>query len=155
MRRKLLKLMVGYIFYSICFLCEIKALCFYPILWCEVRYEKVLSKTRLAAFFWTSKDFSLLAIGIKYEWRKLHFTLFCRHYWASDCSETIIKCHIPNLLNLQTMPAAPTRPLGRSDDAMRWASDSGCFWHPWLSMTIRDTRVQRCTVKGEHFNRKV
>ena len=30
----------------------------------------------------------------------------------------LIKCHIPNLLNLQTMPAAPTRPLGESDDTM-------------------------------------
>ena len=30
----------------------------------------------------------------------------------------LIKCHIPNLLNLQTMPAAPPRPLEGSDDAM-------------------------------------
>ena len=62
----------------------------------------------------------------------------------------LIKCHIPNLLNLQTMPAAPLRPLEGSDDTM-----SVRFRMYLTPMTIRDTRVQRCNVKGEYSNWKV
>ena len=62
----------------------------------------------------------------------------------------LIKCHIPNLLDLQTMPAAPPRPLEGSDDTM-----SVRFRMYLTPMTIRDTRVQRCNVKGEYSNWKV
>ena len=62
----------------------------------------------------------------------------------------LIKCHIPNLLNLQTMPAAPPRPLEGSDDAM-----SVRFRMYLTPMTIRDTRVQRCNVMSEYSNWKV
>ena len=117
----------------------------FHLLWCEVRCEKVLSTTRLAAFFWTSKDFLLLAIGIKYEWRKLRFTLFCRHYWAPDCWETVIKCHIPNLLNLQTMPAAPLRPLEGSDDTI-----SVRFRMFLTPMTFHDYPRQPCPEMQRH-----
>ena len=57
----------------------------------------------------------------------------------------LIKCHIPNLLNLQTMPAAPPRPIEGSDDTV-----SVRFRMFLTPMTFHDYPRQPCPEMRRH-----